>query len=234
MKHPLVVTAIAATVLSMAGAVSAAGASHSPVRQGEAQLSASGGVVTVLYEQTTTPDGRFVNSQDFPTSVDSRDNQAADDFVVPAGQTWLVQNFGIVGQYGLNGTKPASMRITIYKSKGGKPGKVVADFPTLGVTDFGADLPCQGNGAGAFSCTLPRDVKLKAGTYWVSFQAKFDDFEYVGWGWNTRAPAEGSTGMFRNPGDGFFTGCVDWSPLAACTRGTQTGDFMFQVVGTSR
>ena len=64
---------------------------------------------SVLYDQMTnpapTPGG--VTSQDFETVNDPFDTFAADDFVVPAGQTWTITEVDVAGEYG-NGPGPAA------------------------------------------------------------------------------------------------------------------------------
>jgi hypothetical protein len=43
-----------------------------------------------LYDQYDNIAGTGTSSQDFETSLDAYDDQTADDFVVPAGQNWQV------------------------------------------------------------------------------------------------------------------------------------------------
>ena len=55
----------------------------------------------VLYDQydnaTATPPVD-ITSQDFEASFDAFDNQAADDFVVPVGETWNVTEVDVLGE----------------------------------------------------------------------------------------------------------------------------------------
>src|SRR5204862_6760676 len=53
----------------------------------------------VLYDQTSSAGTNSTSSQDFEAASDAFDNRAADDFVVPAGQTWTVQRVVAGGAY---------------------------------------------------------------------------------------------------------------------------------------
>ena len=69
----------------------------------------------VLYDQLngqTTTNPADISSQDFETSLDAADSEAADDFVVPAGLTWSIDGIDVDGEYfsrdGLDPCRPAS------------------------------------------------------------------------------------------------------------------------------
>ena len=56
----------------------------------------------VLYDQLngqTTTNPADISSQDFETSLDAADSEAADDFVVPAGLTWSIDGIDVDGEY---------------------------------------------------------------------------------------------------------------------------------------
>ena len=61
-----------------------------------------------FYDQTDNGSvGTGSVSQNFETANDAFDNQVADDFVVPAGQTWTIQQVNVTGSY-FNGNGPAT------------------------------------------------------------------------------------------------------------------------------
>ena len=125
-----------------------------------------------LYDQLNNPGTVSTSSQDFETAFDAFDNFIADDFVVPAGQTWTITEVDAQGLY-FNGPGPAaSFNIFFYQNSGTLPGtnRVHRDGPAH-----------MSNNAGVFQVTLTAPAVLAAGTYWVSVQA----------GWMTFQPASG-------------------------------------------
>jgi hypothetical protein len=60
----------------------------------------------VLYDQTSGSGTNSLASQNFGTANDPFDCQAADDFVVPAGETWNIESVDAPGAY-FNGVGPA-------------------------------------------------------------------------------------------------------------------------------
>jgi hypothetical protein len=53
----------------------------------------------ILVDQTDAPGINSYTSQDFEVSFDIYDNQGADDFVVPGGDTWNVNQVIALGVY---------------------------------------------------------------------------------------------------------------------------------------
>jgi hypothetical protein len=49
-----------------------------------------------------------IPSQDAETALDFFDSQAADDFIVPAGQTWQVTEVDVLGEYDSTGPAASS------------------------------------------------------------------------------------------------------------------------------
>src|ERR1700679_3950774 len=74
--------------------------------------------LTVLYDQTSNPSGSGTFSQDFGTG-NAGTSAAADDFVVPDGQTWIIKEIDVPGTY-FNGVGPATQSVTFYKDKAHK------------------------------------------------------------------------------------------------------------------
>jgi hypothetical protein len=217
----LVLSAAAVVALSAAGVAFAAGPSLS--KSGVPAAPVKGSMLAgVLYDQSANDSGIGIVSQNFEASFDVYDAQAADDFTVPSGKTWKVTEVDALGVY-FNGSGPAaSEHVTIYKNKGGKPGAVVADYPALTGTD----------NFGSFAIKLPKALKLKNGTYWVSVQANMDFGAGGEWGWENQTTVEGKAAVWQNPGDGFGTGCTSYTTESVCIPDGQ-GDHMFILKGKS-
>lgn len=180
------------------------------------------GAVT-LYDQTANDSGLGIVSQNFEATFDVYDCQGADDFVVPDGARWRVTEVDIVGTP-FNGSGIAdSEYLAIYKNRRGKPGKIVAEYDGIvGLEHWGS-----------FVIDLGRGFKLRPGRYWLSIQANESFNEQGEWGWEAREDVVGLPSLWRNPGDGFETGCADWTTQTECIPDGQ-GDQMFALKGRAR
>jgi hypothetical protein len=217
---------LAAAVLSLAGfpLLATAGTTVSGVTFASPPVIDSGiAAAVVLYDQSANSSGVATVSQNFEASLDAYDAQAADDFTVPAGKTWTLSEVDFLGVY-FGGPGPAkSESVTLYRDASGKPGAVVGT----------ATLKCTDN-AGSFACKVPKKVSLKAGKYWISIQANLDFAGGAGgeWGWGNQSTTEGTPAMWKNPGDGFATGCTGYTAEMTCIP-TSTGDHQFIIKGTT-
>jgi hypothetical protein len=179
---------------------------------------------SVLYSQEGTDSGIGIVSQNFESSLDAYDAQAADDFVVPKGRTWVVQEVDVIGVY-FNGTGLArDENLTIYRNSQGKPGKVV----------FTATLDGADNGTGRIDMKIfpPRPPHLVAARYWVSVQANMDFSVGGEWGWENQTTVQGLPAVWQNPGGGFGVGCTTYTTETTCIPDGQ-GDHMFVIKGKS-
>ena len=183
------------------------------------------GPFAVLYDQTNnpapTPGG--VTSQNFEAAFNAFDTEAADDFVVPAGQTWTIQQVFVAGEYSIGG--PAtSANVVFYADSSTLPGAAVATNNNSAITDA----------AGDFTITLAPPVVLTSGTYWVSVQANQNFSPNGQWFWDNRTTISNSGAAWRNPGGGFGTGCAAFGRKTTCLPTGQNGpDQLFQILGTS-
>jgi hypothetical protein len=224
MTKSLVLTTAAILALS-AAAASAAGPTMSSAGKGLKAFPpvAQADAASFLYVQNGTDSGIGIVSQNFETSFDIYDSQAADDFVVPAGHGWAVSQVLVRGVY-FNGFGPAnSEHVTFYKDAGGLPGMAVADFPAIVGTD---------NGTGSFMINLPTAVRLRAGTYWVSVQANLAFTVGGEWGWENQTTVVGNPAAWQNPNGGFGIGCTTWTTETTCIPDGQ-GDHIFALKGRS-
>ena len=119
-----------------------------------------------LYDQLNNAGTVSTGSQDFEAVFDAFDDFTADDFVVPAGQTWNITEVDVQGVY-FNGPGPAaSFHVFIYQNS----------------------CPCRDSVPASPTLTRHRflhhpnrTVVLTAGTYWVSVQARMDFTPAVNW-----------------------------------------------------
>jgi hypothetical protein len=70
-----------------------------------------------------------------------------------------------------------------------------------------------------FSITLTMPCILSSGTHWVSVQANLNFFPDGQWSWFARAPQANNGAVFRNPGNGFATGCTSFGRRTTCVGG---------------
>lgn len=184
------------------------------------------GPYVVLYDQTNNVGTDGFPSQDFEAAFDPFDDQGADDFVVPAGETWTIDEVYVLGIYSAGGGPTPAVNVYFYANSGTLPGAQV--YSALGVaptSDVGGDL----------TITLAAPAVLTAGTYWVSVQADMAFTPFGQWFWSTRTVQSNSPYAWQNPGGGFGIGCLTWAPGAA-TCGVGGGvepDSLFRLSGTT-
>jgi hypothetical protein len=165
---------------------------------------------TVLYSQYNQLNETVISSQDFEPAYDSYDDQAADDFIVPAGQTWLVNGVDVAGAYSFNGGPADSVGVYIYADASSLPGTPVFSQTAI--------IPASGLDTGNFSLALSPPATLPAGTYWVSVQANQEIGLTGQWFWRARSNALLMQSAWRNPGGGFDRN------LCVTTWGRRTSD----------
>ena len=159
-------------------------------------------------------------SQHFESKLVRFDSQGADNFEIKSRAT--VKEVRVDGLY-FNGVGPAkSVHVTFYENAGGLPGAVVKDVPSATFIDT--------TGTGTFDIKIPKTV-LKRGSYWLSVYANLG-FRIGGdWGWLTNVRVRGFGSKWRNPGDGFGTGCTAWATTTTCVLAGEGGDFSFALIG---
>ena len=179
----------------------------------------------VLWNQTDRVGDSVVSSEN---RLDSEggpfSSEAADDFVVPGTKTWLLQGVDVLGgYYGSGAHGPAqSVNVFVYRDGNGfLPGTLQCSQRNL--------RPAAGLGNGSFEINLPSACRLTAGRYWIAVQAN-QSFPTAGqWGWGERTAVREKGAVWRNPADGYDTGCSDWTRKANC--GQQPSDFLFRLRG---
>src|SRR5436190_4007966 len=175
----------------------------------------------VLYDQYDNAGFNATFSGTF-TDVVGFDADLADDFVVPAGQTWNVESIDADGVY-FNGSGPAdSWNVFIYTDSGGLPGTQV--YSTLDQT-----VSVSGT---TFTVNLSPAAVLTAGTYWIEIQANMTFSVGGQWGWTDRTVQSNSPAAWQNPGGGFGV-CLSWG-VRGDTCGIDPGvpDQVYRINGT--
>ena len=158
----------------------------------------------VLYDQynnagpNATRSTAFTDLPDFSTDL-------ADDFVVPAGQTWNVQSIDADGTYFFGPGPATDWNVFIYTDSGGLPGTQIFSATNQPVVVVGT----------TFTVNLPVAAVLSAGTYWVEIQANMTFNPQGEWEWTDRMLQSNSGAAIRNPGGAVGCG-TDWIRKIFC------------------
>src|SRR5438876_1195571 len=170
----------------------------------------------VLYDQYDNDLNNGIVSAN-RTDNSSLSAEAADNFVVPGGQTWTITEVDIRSPVGF--PTPTSFAVNFYTDNGsGLPGTQVYTASGLAVT-----------GNPDYVITLTTPAVLSSGTYWVSAVGTITG---TNWYWEGRSvTSNGFATAWRNPGGGYGLGCTDWARLQDCI-GFSWPDQMFRIVGT--
>lgn len=177
----------------------------------------------VLFDQTDNASGNGAPDQDFEAAYDVYDAEGADDFVVPGGTAWEIQQVSTPGTQSAGGAAN-SVDITFYTDDGGAPGAPVAacTYSELATVED----------AGSHTITLPTPCTLSSGTYWMAQQTNQDfatDGQHF---WSDRTVGNGNEAVWRSPGDGFGNGCTEFTPKTVCGVGDAASpDFLFALTG---
>jgi hypothetical protein len=162
-----------------------------------------------------------MNSQDYDPLRDQWDSMGADDFIVPDGVDWSIEGVDVKGDCVGDCSEAVNLGFYANESSSNLPGTLLCDRPRerdlTGSPDFVVELssPCE----------------LGAGDYWVSVQSKMI-VQTGQWFWNARTMASGNAGAaWRNPGDGFGTGCVNWGRRTECGSANSDPDNVFRLRG---
>ena len=169
----------------------------------------------IIYDQSPDhPNGGYIVSQFF-TDEASADlsSEAADDFVVPEGETWTVGSFGVWGTWWPNSQgNPEKIDIVIYENDNGQPGALIDAYGQE--TEFYEEewVSASGEHESYYNFTFPTPISFTEGHYWISFQVH-DSYDKVGqWGWQDTPNDILEPWHWRNPGGGFPNGSPEWKP----------------------
>ncbi|MBE0638107.1 MAG: hypothetical protein IH598_06295, partial [Bacteroidales bacterium] len=178
---------------------------------------------SLLYEQSSVPSNEgAVSSQEFP-DYPSYSTQATDDFFVPEGQTWVIEEISVLGQYSSGGgpSQMANLFILQNNPVGNEPGEPFTeymDFPVISTPE--GNLHFDLLNAPGFG-----PLVLNPGHYWISIQPDMAYEPYGQWYWNKQeSPTLNQEFYWRNPGGGFGIGCIDWTAASLVPWGQPVED----------
>jgi hypothetical protein len=171
----------------------------------------------ILYDQ-------YNNANWWGSFSNSRDGQAADDFVIPIGQTWVITQVEVAGIYVSSVERARSVNIEFYQSAGSLPGAEISAQDNITYTVFPPDsaeaqaVATPATPVGLVDSTHAsfaievNPVTLSSGAYWLSVQANIRSGpEWGFWLWAERLTTANNAEAFRQNGE-----CRAWSRLADC------------------
>ncbi|OGE21072.1 MAG: hypothetical protein A3J42_08425 [Candidatus Dadabacteria bacterium RIFCSPHIGHO2_12_FULL_53_21] len=180
-----------------------------------------------LWDQADNVSSSDISSQDFTDgggSLNQYDSRAADDFLVPEGFFWVIDTVRVFGAF--DETTPDlidSVDVDFYVDRDGLPGHLVDKCVYDDILPDDLTNP-------EFNIILPHTCPLQPGTYWVSVRANIAFIQNGQWFWFERTVQTLSPFVWENPGDGFSTGCVKFTPAQAdCDA--DFPDLVFQIIG---
>jgi hypothetical protein len=160
----------------------------------------------VCYSQAGSRDGVVVSQNFADDTVDT--SQAADDFILTSLCT--IRRVAVEGEYFRGFGPGASVAVTVYDDSNGKPGAIV---PAGDESSNRYSDPSQN---GDLSVSLRHSLELPPGKYWISVAVNMAYRAGGEWGWETMAKRIGSSAKWRNPNNGFGTGCKVYTNLRTC------------------
>ncbi len=165
----------------------------------------------VIYDQMDAVSGGWIAAMEMTNSENKLETSfAADDFIVPEGETWNVAYMKLVGGYPYSEETSDTLNVFFYENNEGVPGTEIYSY--LDITNFNQILIDEVNNMYEFEITLPETVALSEGQYWMCVQVKTDNNVQGQWVWylNGQSTVE-NVFHWKNPLDGFGTGSVDWT-----------------------
>jgi hypothetical protein len=181
----------------------------------------TGADAAVLHDQTQHVGLNEVYSDD--DSQDVYDDQSADDFTVPPGQSWQISRADVIGEIHpyLGAGPPQAVNVFIYAQAGTLPGAELFRQAGIAATN-------QPN----YAIPVSGAPNLGPGSYWISIQQAGADFMVPSWTWFTSDVQVGNPAVYRQPRGGFYPQCTDWKPIPTCFPG-DSPDLSWKISGTA-
>ena len=183
-------------------------------------LPASAGA-EVLYDQTDNAAPPNADSEEPSFSPSNsfgigNEDRTADDFTVPAGETWTIDEVQVGGAYSNPG---AAQRVNtyIYADDGGEPGTELFAQTEISSSGPNYHVPLSGTPA------------LSAGTYWITVQQ--EDAEIAYWSWQTRTVQTGNAAQWLGGAEGPGCNPEPWDRRSLCWP-SPNPDQVFLLEGT--
>jgi len=168
----------------------------------------------LLYDQMWNAGGGYLNSSEYTDAANlSKTSETADDFDVPAGETWNIGKAAFAGYYGWDNLGGAtSINVRVYDDNSGMPGTEI--FSALNVAPSINQESTTNPIATYMEVELSPSLSLTEGKYWISFQVIVDYGVNGDWGWADamNEPWIGEKLHWRCPLDGWGNGYTTWTP----------------------
>ena len=203
--------------------VSTVPASAAPVAsaEGVAQPFGDSDLPELLYGQENAATVGF-NDQEYQAAYSTFDCEGADDFVVDAPGGWRITAIHTKGFQNPTGGSALFVNHFFYRDAGGQPGPVVE----------GCAFPGNTAVQGADTLATPIDCEAPPGHLWFSQQVRMDFDPGGAHYWSLLLETFNDGAVWRNPDDGYGTGCTDWELVENCDNPTFFfGDFQFRLTG---
>jgi len=172
-----------------------------------------------IYQQLNTP-VTSIPSQSF-TDFGGFIAQAADDFYIPSGNTWVIDKVTAFGN--VNGAPEfTSVSVVVYNNNNGVPGEEIFNS--------GEISPISELNNANLDILLPEPLTLESGDYWISIYVNLAFSNGNQWFWISEDNTVGEVTQFKDEADLFGTGATDWTSTVA-TFGTAPLDQTFQIFG---
>ncbi len=169
---------------------------------------------TAYHEQIYPLSGGSALSHEFSDAENGpMTSFAADDFIVPEGDSWTVHYVNFIGSYFLYSDADIdNYNIFFYEDDNGMPGDLVESYENI--TQYNTILLTDAEHIELIEATLPSPITFTPGHYWISIQAVSDGTLTGQWGWgmHQNAATLENEFMWKNPADGFGYGFIDWTP----------------------
>ncbi|MEO8287330.1 MAG: S-layer homology domain-containing protein [Chloroflexota bacterium] len=180
----------------------------------------------VLYDQYDHISPIYAtNSQQYEPFMQAYTDYLADDFVVPAGQTWYLDEVDVAGRIEAGMGPVESFNVIVYTSGGTVPGSPVYTS---------TNVPYTLQGAGEYRLPLVTPPVLAAGTYWMMVQGNLAYSTAGQFMWYNRALQSHNAAAWYNPGDAYQTVCTElWNTRWMCTGDASEADQVYRLLGTS-
>ena len=162
------------------------------------------------------------NSQHYEPYMQAYEDFAADDFTVPAGQTWILDEVDVAGV--LVGNGPVDHFNVVIHADAGMPGAAIYSELNAAYAQ-----PTSGN----YVIPLHIPAVLGQGRYWLMVQANMNYYPVGGrWEWKNRGALSGVEAAWFNPGGAWGSSCTeDWAKRWMCLGDRTNPDQVFRLVG---
>jgi len=175
-----------------------------------------------LASQPNDGDGTVLSTrEDGQAGSGAFDVLAADDFVVPSGQTWSVAALDFCCGFVDCRTKRANQNgfnIFIFEDAGGLPGAVLHEFLQLQPAQEGINLAYP--------------VLLSEGHYWIGIQYHFEGDDLTCGGHLPLSAVQTNHPFAWRTGDYGAFGCSDWNTGMVCNPDGTSPDLSFALYDT--